>query len=83
MSWKQDLRLDDLPADAVLEALCRQCGGHVYYTAGVLMQFADFRHDRLDAAEARLRCAKRECGGLVRLYQTDTGETEAFVGGLP
>ena len=83
MGWKAELCLGDLPPDSKLEALCRVCDGHVYYQVSGFLDHPEAKYERLDDLEARLRCAKRECGGAVRLYQTATGETEAFVGGLP
>lgn len=83
MNWKTDLRLDDLPPDERLEALCRRCGAHKYYRARDLLETREeFRHAHLDEVEAALHCHRRRCGAGIRLYRADPGETEAFVGGL-
>lgn len=82
MNWKQDLRLDDLPPEERLEALCRECGAHKYYSAEALLERPEFEHAHLDEVEAALRCHRRRCGGRVRVFRADPGDTEAFVGGL-
>lgn len=82
MSWKSELRLDDLPAEERLEAMCRDCGSHAYYTVAELLERASLRHAHLDQVEAALRCHRKRCFSPVRLNRADPGDTEAFVGGL-
>ncbi|MEO1040559.1 MAG: hypothetical protein AAFX09_13555 [Pseudomonadota bacterium] len=82
MNWKTDLRLDDLPADEWLEALCLACGAHQYHTAEILLDQPELKHAHLDEVEARLRCHRKRCQGPIRLFRTDQGDTEAFTGGL-
>lgn len=82
MSWKSDLRLDDLPSEERLEISCKECGAHRYYTAAELLERKAFKHAYLDQVEAILRCHRKRCFGAVRLYRADPGDTEAFVGGL-
>ena len=81
MSWKHDLKVGDLPPEAVLEVTCRACGqtgtrtvGH-YQSAYGQLRIVDF--------ERRLRCPDRWCSGYVRLSQEHQQAIEGFVGGLP
>jgi len=82
MNWKTDLRLDDLPEEERLEALCRACGAHRYYSVSDLLARPPFANAHLDEVEKALRCHRKRCGAPVRLFRADPGDTEAFVGGL-
>lgn len=82
MSWTSELRLDDLPGEERLEAACKTCGAHRFYTAAQLLQIKDLEQAYLDQVESILRCSQKHCRGHVRLYRADPGDTEAFVGGL-
>lgn len=82
MSWKSDLRLDDLPGEERLEIACRDCGSHRYHTARELLERRALKDAYLDQVEDTLRCHRKRCFGPVRLYRADPGDAEAFVGGM-
>ena len=90
MSWRNELKLGDLPADEALELVCRQCGSARYETAAELStrtlpgaldgKTVSLAAAYLDQVEARLRC--RRCGGPGRLSLVWQDKISAFVGGL-
>lgn len=83
MNWKSELRLDDLPHDARLEAFCKSCGASRYYGVQELLARRALAQARLDTVENALCCAQARCRGPVVLYEVSAGETEAFQGGMP
>ncbi|WP_439635949.1 hypothetical protein [Oceanicaulis sp.] len=83
MTWKTELRLDDLPPHSRLEAFCKTCSAARYYTAQELLARRALQHAHLDQVETALKCVQRGCGGAVALYEVNSGETEAFQGGMP
>ncbi|WP_107712119.1 hypothetical protein [Oceanicaulis sp.] len=83
MTWKTELRLDDLPPHSRLEAFCKTCSAARYYTAQELLARRALAHAHLDQVETALRCVQPGCGGPVALYEVNSGETEAFQGGMP
>ena len=75
MSWRNELKLADLPAGEALEIACPKCGAARYATAAELSahkmpgalhgETVSLASAYLDQVEARLRC--RRCGGPGRL----------------
>ena len=71
MSWRNELKLADLPAGEALEIACPKCGAARYATAAELSahkmpgaldgETVSLAAAYLDQVEARLRC--RRCGG--------------------
>ena len=91
MSWRNELKLADLPAGEALEIACPKCGAARYATVAELSahkmpgaldgETVRLATAYLDQIEVRLRC--RRCGGPGRLSRVWQGKIEAFVGGLP
>jgi hypothetical protein len=81
MSWKTDLKVADLDPHTQIECTCRRCG-HVHYVDSSRLTRAGFdRQLYLDELEALLLCARRQCGGAVRIALVHD-DTEGFVGGM-
>ena len=83
MTWKTELRLDDLDPHSRLEALCTACSAARYYTVQELLARRALAHAHLDEVETALKCAQPGCRAPVTLYEVSAGETEAFQGGMP
>ena len=83
MTWKTELRLDDLPPHSRLEAFCKSCSAARHYTVQELLARRALAHAHLDEVETALKCAQPGCRAPVTLYEVSAGETEAFQGGMP
>jgi tRNA(Ile)-lysidine synthase TilS/MesJ len=83
MTWKTELRLDDLDPHSRLEAFCTACSAARYYTVQELLARRALAHAHLDEVETALKCVQPGCGAPVALYEVSAGETEAFQGGMP
>ena len=91
MSWRNELKVGDLPAGEALEIACLKCGAARYATAAELSahkmpgalhgETVSLATAYLDQVEARLRC--RRCGGPGRLSHLHGHLIEGFVGGMP
>jgi len=91
MSWRNELKLADLPAGEALEITCPKCGAARYATAAELSahriagaldgEIVSLATAYLDQVEARLRC--RRCGGPGLLSRVWQDKISSFVGGLP
>ena len=92
MSWRNELKLADLPAGEALELTCPKCGAARYATAAELSahkmsgaldgETVSLATAYLDQIEARLRC--RRCGGPGRLSYVIRGLSKAGkAAGLP
>src|SRR5680860_708561 len=90
MSWRNELKLADLPAGEALEIACPKCGAARYATAAELSahkmpgaldgETVSVATAYLDQVEARLRC--RRCGGPGRLSRVWQDKISGFVGGF-
>ena len=83
MTWKTELRLDDLDPHSRLEAFCTSCSAARYYTVQELLARRALAQAHLDQVETALKCAQPGCRAPVTLYEVSAGETEAFQGGMP
>ena len=91
MSWRNELKLGDLPASEALEIACPKCGAARYATAAELSghqmpgaldgETVSLAAAYLDQVEARLRC--RRCGGPGRLSWVWQDKLSGFIGGMP
>lgn len=81
MSWKNEIRLSDLPLESRLEVTCRRCSAMRYESVDVLI-FATSPQYTVAEVEAQLKCLKRGCGGPVRIAKNHGGKMEGFVGGM-
>jgi hypothetical protein len=91
MSWRNELKLADLPPGEALEITCPKCGAARYATAAELSahkmpgvldgETVSLATAYLDQIEARLRY--RRCGGPGRLSRVWQDKISAFVGGIP
>lgn len=82
MSWKDQLRVEDIEAGDRLELTCRRCGHLRYLIGAELHARRGIERLRLSEVEARARCRQRGCDGAMRLAMPDQGETVGFVGGI-
>ena len=91
MSWRNELKLADLPAGEALEIAYPKCGAARYATVAELSthrmagaldgEIVSLATAYLDQIEARLRC--RRCGGPGCLSRVGQDKISVFVGGLP
>lgn len=83
MTWKHDIKIDDLDSSQELEITCKRCGNVRYETAGEILNRGGFRRAYIDQVEKALRCTKHFCNGSVRVSLIHDDKLEGFVGGLP
>ena len=82
MSWKTDIKLDDLDPTSRIEITCKRCGhSHVLSRDDLLKRGAEARNS-LDEVESALLCRKRICRGSVRIALIHAHKMEGFVGGM-
>ncbi len=82
MTWKHELQLSDIDPAQPIEIQCRSCGYGRNEWPAELLKNEDWGYLYLDEIETRLKCARRDCNGPVRLTLAKPGDTEAFIGGM-
>jgi hypothetical protein len=82
VTWKTELKLDDLDPKTPLEIACKRCGYTRYETQSDLISRKGLRQAYLDEVEKALRCEGRFCGGAVRISLIYDDKNEGFVGGM-
>jgi hypothetical protein len=82
VSWKTELKVEDLDPAAELEVTCKHCGLTRYETPADILKRGGFHRAYLDQVEKALRCSGRFCNGTVRLSQIYDDKNEGFVGGM-
>jgi len=84
MGWQHETQLLDLPPSTRLHLTCRDCSYAFYEPLGERVTHREHRYLYVDEITKLVCCPQFGCGSQrLKIAKPFSGETEAFVGGMP
>lgn len=83
MTWKHEMKINDLDLNARLEITCRKCRKVQFMTPSeVIGKYPELKYRYVDEVESALFCHHWQCRGHVSIMMNWKHKIEPFIGGL-